>query len=143
MLERVAQRDQNAIGVERLLENVVGAELRRLDRGLDGRVAADHHDDRARDRCSRMRLSASSPSMPRHLHVHEDEIRVPLLVLGDRVDRVRDRAHLVAVVLEQLAERGANPLLVVDDEDLRAHRDDLVQRDLPVLDAHVADVRPA
>ena len=33
--ERVAQRDEDAVGVERLLEDVVRAELRRLDRGLD------------------------------------------------------------------------------------------------------------
>ena len=42
-------------------------------------------------------------------------------VLGDAVDRVADRAHLVALELEQLAERGADALLVVDDEDPSAH----------------------
>ena len=41
MLERVAQRDENAIGVEGLLENVIRPELRRFDRGLNRRVAAD------------------------------------------------------------------------------------------------------
>ena len=43
------------------------------------------------------------------------------LVLGDAVGRVGDGAHLVALELEQLAERGANALLVVDDEDAAAH----------------------
>ena len=35
VLQRVAQRDEDAVGVERLLEKVVRAELRRLDRRLD------------------------------------------------------------------------------------------------------------
>src|ERR1700689_817073 len=40
VLERIAERDQDAVGVEWLLEDVVGAELRGLDRGLDGRMPA-------------------------------------------------------------------------------------------------------
>ena len=121
VLERVAQRDLNAIGVERLLEKVVGAELRRFDGGLDGAVTADHHDDGGAVELANAleRLESIDAA---HLHIHEDEIRMPLLVLGDGVHGVRDGAHLVAVVLEQLAECGANPLLVVGDEDLRAHR---------------------
>ena len=61
------------------------------------------------------------PVHPGHLHVHEHEVRTPLLVLGDPVGRVADRVHLVALELEQLAERCADSLLVVDDEDASAH----------------------
>ncbi len=45
-------------------------------------------------------------------------------VLARSVDGVADGAHLVALELEQLAERRANPLLVVDDQDAprNAHR---------------------
>ena len=78
---------ENAIGVERLLEDVVRAELRRLDRGLDGGVAADHHDDRRRIDLANA-LERLEPVDAAHLHVHEDQIRMPLLVLGDRVDGV-------------------------------------------------------
>jgi hypothetical protein len=48
LLQRVADREQQAIGVERLLQEVVGAAARRLDRRLDGAVAADHDDVRVR-----------------------------------------------------------------------------------------------
>jgi len=44
-----------------------------------------------------------------------------LSVLSQLLHRIRDRAHLIAVVLEELPERGANALLVVGDEDLGAH----------------------
>ena len=39
--------------------------------------------------------------------------------------RVRRGAHLVALELEQLAERRADALLVVDDEDAAVHGDGL------------------
>ena len=48
-------------------------------------------------------------------------MRLEPRVLGEPVDRVGDGAHLVALELEQLAERGADALLVVDDEDAAAH----------------------
>ena len=121
VLERIAQRDLNAIGVERLLEKIVRAELRGLHGGLDGAVTADHHDDRRRILLANP-LERLEPVDAAHLHIHEHQIRMPLLVLRDRVHRVRDRAHFVAVVLEELAERGANSLLVVGDQNPRAHR---------------------
>ena len=121
VLERVAERDLNAIGVEGLLEKVVGAELRRLDRRLNGSVPADHHDDRGTVELTNS-LERLEPVDTAHLHIHEDQIGVPLLVLGDRIDGVRDGAYFVAVVLEELTECGANPFLVIRNEDLRAHR---------------------
>src|SRR5665213_716539 len=132
VLERIAQRDLNAIGVERLLEKVVGAELSGLDGRLNGSVTADHHDDRRRidDANALERLESIDAA---HLHIHEDEIRMPLLILGDRVDCVLHRVHLVAVVLEELAERGADPLLVVCNQDLRAHRTTLYRVIWPFL----------
>ena len=118
--ERIAQREENAIRVERLLENVVGAVLCRFDGGLDGRVTTDHHHDGAGVLLLQL-AQRLEPVDARHLHVHEDEVRPEPRVLGEPVDRVRDGAHLVALELEKLAERGANPLLVVDDEDAAAH----------------------
>src|SRR5687768_10280172 len=56
-----------------------------------------------------------------HLHVEKDEVRPPFLIFGDPVDCIRDRTDLVALVLEELSESRANPLLVVDDEDSSAH----------------------
>src|SRR5690348_12383194 len=115
MLERVPERDENTIGVERFLENVVGAELRRLDGGLDRSVAADHHDDRAW--IALLDLAQGLEAVDAgHLDVKEDEVRLPAFILGDPVDGVRDGAYLIPLELEQLAECGPHALLVVDDE---------------------------
>src|ERR687898_2615347 len=121
MLERVPQRDENAIGVEWLLEEIVGAELRRLHCGLNGPMPADHDDDGVRV-CLLQPLQCLQPIDTRHLHVHKNEVWTKSVVLGDRVDRVARRLHLVPLVLEELAERLTNALLVVDDEDASAHR---------------------
>jgi hypothetical protein len=83
-------------------------------------VAADHHHRR---RWVDL-LDTPQPFEaihPGHLHVHEHEVRTPLLVLGNAVGRVACRANLVALELEELAECGPDALLVVDDEDASAH----------------------
>src|SRR3569833_3459403 len=163
MRESVAQRYENAVRVERLLEDVVGAELRRFDGGLDRRVAADHHDDRALIMLLDLleRLHAVDAG---HLHVEEDQVGPLLLIFGDAVDSIRDGSHLIAFELEQLAQGGANALLVVDDQDAPGHRyrssprrvapsvrvrgdrvkwlsHVLVQGDLAVRHTNVADIR--
>jgi hypothetical protein len=83
-------------------------------------VAADHHDDGGGVELAQafQRLDAVDP---RHLHIHEDQVRLPLPVLRDAVGGAADAAHLVTLVLEQLAERRADSLLVIDDEDASAH----------------------
>ena len=119
--QRVLERQQDAVRVERLLEEVVGAELGRLDRGGDGPVAGDHHDQGLRVGLAQLRQDRQ-PVHPRHLHVEQDEVR---LELGEGVQRLgpgagqRDR---VALVLEQLAQRLAHALLVVHHQDAVAHR---------------------
>src|SRR2546427_3719594 len=42
------QCEQDAVGVERLLQEIVRAQLGRLDRGLDRSMTGDHHDLRVR-----------------------------------------------------------------------------------------------
>ena len=74
----------------------------------------------AAESCSRSFLSAEAVD-PRHLHVHEDEVGLESRVLGQAIDRIGDGAHLVSLELEQLTERRADALLVVDDEDAAAH----------------------
>jgi len=83
-------------------------------------VPADHQHERVPvERAQPLeRLEAVDPA---HLHVEEDDVRMPRLVRLDRVDTVRHRSHFVPLVLEQLAEHGADPLLVVGDEDATAH----------------------
>ena len=94
--------------------------LRRLHGGLDRGVTTDHHDDRGGILLAQL-PERLEPVDPRHLHIHEDEMRLEARVLGEAVDGVRHGPHLVALELEQLAERGPNALLVVDDEDAAAH----------------------
>ncbi len=55
----------------------------------------------------------------RHLDVEEDEVRWVLGVRRQRGGPVLGVPHLVALVLQHLAERLTDPRLVVDDEDPR------------------------
>ena len=43
-LDRASDEEQEPVGLERLLDKVVGADLDRLDRGFDRAVPADHDD---------------------------------------------------------------------------------------------------
>ena len=121
---RVAQRHENAIGIQRLLENVVGAELRGFDGILNRRVPTDHDDDRRRITPAQS-LQRFETVHAGHLHVHEDELRLPGLVRGQRLGAARRDAHLVAFELEQLAECGAHAGLVVHHQQSATHRPDL------------------
>jgi hypothetical protein len=120
VLQRVPQQHEDAVGIEWLLENVVRAQLRGLDGSLNRGVSADHH-----DLCRWVDLLDAAQSLEavhaRHLHVHEHEVRPPLLVFGDAIRGVAGGADLVALELQELAERGPDALLVIDDEDASAH----------------------
>ena len=59
---------QQAVGVERLLEEVVGALLDRGDRGLDGAVAADH---------DHRQLARAAPDVVEHLQAVEPRALEP------------------------------------------------------------------
>jgi hypothetical protein len=113
--ERIAQQEQHAIGVERLLENVEGAELRGLHRRLNRGVAADHHDHGRRVGGAQpsQRLDAIDAG---HLDVEKDQMRAEAVVLAQPIESVRHGVNRVAFVLEQLPERLANAGFVIDDE---------------------------
>jgi hypothetical protein len=98
----VAQQEEHAVGVERLLEEVVRARLGGLDRGLDRAVAAHHHHERRRVGLPQA-LERVEAVHAGHLHVHEHEVRTEPLVLGEPLGGARRDAHLVALVLEELA----------------------------------------
>jgi hypothetical protein len=121
MLERVPQRDENAVGVERLLEEVVRSELRGLDRGLNRSVPADHHDHRVGIAVPQP-LERFEPVDACHLHIHEHEVRTKAIVFRDRINGVARRLDLIPLVLEKLPERLSNALLVIDDQNAAAHR---------------------
>ena len=116
LVEGVAQHQEDAVGVERLLQEVVGAAARGLHGGLDGAVAADHHHQRGgvqlADAGERLQ-----PVHPRHLHVHEREVGLELGVEGERLARARRGADLVVLVLQELGQDVPDPLLVVHHQD--------------------------
>jgi hypothetical protein len=116
VFERVLEEEEHAVGVERLLEEVVGAGLGGFDGRLDRAVAGDHD-----DRGARVELAQAPEGVeavhPGHLDVEEDEVRAEAVVLRDAFGGARGGADLVAFVLEELAECGADAGFVVDDED--------------------------
>jgi hypothetical protein len=118
--QRVAQRDEDPVGVERLLEEIVGAQLRRLDRRLDRAVPADHDHERGGVEGAQALERLQSVDAA-HLHVEEHDVRAPGFVRLERFRAARDRVHLVPLVFEQLAERGAHALLVVGDQQTLCH----------------------
>src|ERR1044072_1925755 len=115
VLQRVPQREQDAVGVERLLEKVVRAELRRFHGGLDRAVPGDHHD---------LRLAVQRPDAlqrletvhPFHFDVEKHEMRLELGVDAHGLLPRRTHLHFDFLVLENLLQRFANAFLVVDDQ---------------------------
>src|SRR5690242_7924006 len=120
VLEGVAQREENTVRVERLLEEIVGAQLGRFDRGLDGAVARDHDDLRARVELAQLaqRLEAVHAL---HLHVEQHEVGPELGVHAQRLGARGAGPDLDILVLEQLRQGFPDPLFIVDDEHAPAH----------------------
>ena len=128
-LQRPLHHQQQAVGLERLLQEVVGAALDGADRGLDVAVAGDHHHRQvavelldeveqlqpvhARRPASRCRGSAaraaargSPPAPPRR----SPAVRTAVALVGE------DAGH-------QLADVG----LVVDDQNVTGHTSGVLQ----------------
>ena len=118
--DRIPDRDEDPIGVERLLEDVIRTTLRRVDGVAERGVARDHHHHRLGVGGPQPR-EGLEPIDPRHLHVEEHEARRPTRVGGERLRAARDGPHLVALVFQQLREGGADPGFVIDHQDAVAH----------------------
>src|SRR5256885_9676119 len=114
VLERPRDREQRLLERERLLDEVVGAELGGLHGGLDRAVPGDHHDERVGAEALDLgkRLEAVHA-----LHPDVEEGEVGRLV-GDDPERVRtaaDGGDAVALVLQDAAQGRLDRGLVVDD----------------------------
>ena len=118
--QRIAQQHKNAIGVERLLHDVVGASLRRLDGSGERGMSTDHHDE-----CPRVLRAQPAQHVEAihasHLHVTEHEVRPKPVVFRKPIMPIGDRTNLVSFVLEQLTQGGANWCFVIDDENATVH----------------------
>ena len=75
VLYGVTQRQQNSVGVERLLEKIVRAELRRFDCRLDTPVTGDHHYGERVINCPDLGQRLQ-PVHPRHLYVEQHQMRM-------------------------------------------------------------------
>jgi hypothetical protein len=108
------------VEVERFRQVVEGTGTDGVDRGL-ARAVGRHHDHvNVRETVADL-LEGLQTVGARHADVHEDEAG---LARGDRLHRllcIAGHTHLVALVAEELLERGRDRLVVVDDEDL-SHR---------------------
>ena len=119
LLERVLDREQQLVERERLLEEVVGAELGGAHRGLDRAVAGHHHHRAARASAARSSSSTSTPSRPGMAMSSSTRSGEPSR--GDRraapSSPSRAARGVVALVGQHARERAADALLVVDDQD--------------------------
>ena len=115
-VHRVADGEEEAVEVGRLLDKVEGAELRRLHRRLDRAVAGDHDDGELGELLAQG-LQHLHPVALGHLHVEEDEVVAALAGLLQRGLPVGGLLHVEVLVLEDLAERPADARLVVYDQD--------------------------
>ena len=120
MGERVPHREQEAIGVERLLEEVERSALRGFHRRRDRAVAGDHDDLRTLVELAQpaQRLEAVQA---RHLHVEEDEVRTELGVHRDRLPAGARHLDFEVFVFEDLFQGLADTRFVVDDQNPMAH----------------------
>ncbi len=120
-LEIVADAGQQLLEareVERLAQIVGGAELDRLDRGLDRRVAG--HQDRL---AARIDVADGAQHVEaadvRHPQIDHDQIGAPRLQQRDGVAAVGAGVSVVAGAPREAAHHLQDPLLVVDDHQQR------------------------
>ena len=114
-LEHVAQRHQDPVEVERLLDEVVGPFLQSVDRRLHGAVPRNH-DHRRRHVFLGQHVKHIQAVHLGHFDVAENGVECRL---GGHQDAVHPGAcfrHLVALVLEDFTEAGADGRFVVDQE---------------------------
>src|SRR5665213_1261833 len=121
-LDRALDDEQQAVRLERFLDEVVGTDLDRRDGGFDRAVAADHHDGKARQLTAHdledlepVELAALEPD------VEDDERRLARAHGGERLIARPRFTCVVALVLENAAHQHADVGLVVDDENFMRH----------------------
>ena len=130
VVEGAARDEQGLLERERLLDEVVGAELGRLDRGLDGAVAGDH--DHRGLRAHALDLGQGLEAVDAgHPDVEEDEVGRLLLQPGDRLLARAHRGDSIALVLEHAPQSRLDRPLVVHDQDVLAGHRSLGLRPAP------------
>src|SRR5690606_32442035 len=114
--------EQQPVGLERLLDEVVGTFPDRGHGRLDRPVPADH-DDRDQRVLLLKNLQQVDPVMFAALepHVENDEARLPRPHRGQGARTVGRRTGLVALILEDAGDQHPDIGLVVDDQYVTRH----------------------
>ena len=122
VLQRAVRDQHEAVGLERLLDEVVSAALDRGDGGFDVAVAGDHHDRQL----GMLLLDIVEQLQPIELAALQPDIEKQEIG-ATRRDRVQRRvaiargARLIAFILQDPRNQFADIRLVVDDENVRRH----------------------
>ena len=122
VLQRAVRDQHQPVGLERLLDEVVGAALDRRDRGLDVAVAGDHH----HRQIGMLALHAVEQLQPVELASPAARCRGTRGSAGatpiarERCVAVARGARLVAFVLQNARDQLADIRFVVDDQDVEA-----------------------
>ncbi len=121
-LDRALDDQQQPVRFERLLDEIVGADLDRLDRRLDRTMTADH------DHRHRRHLGAQQPEnfdpvefAALQPDVENDESRLPRVDHGQRLGAVTGLTCGVALILQHTRDQHADVGFVVDDQDIMRH----------------------
>ena len=121
-LERAFDDQDQPIGLERLLDEIIGAELDRGHRGLDVAVAGNHHHRHVGvllledfQQLQAVELRALHPDVEQH------QMRPPRGDRGDRLVGIAREPRLVALVLENAGNEFANVVFVIDDQNVGGH----------------------
>jgi hypothetical protein len=115
-LERAVEHDQQVVDLDRL-GHVVGGALLHGGHGAGDRAERghqDHHPLGIVGAGARGQLEAVEPG---HLEVGEQQLGGELGELGQRLEAVGGGLDLIALVAQELGQRGPRVGLVVDDQD--------------------------
>ena len=127
MTQRIADRDEQPVGVERLLEEVECAATGGLDRCLQSTVTRDHDHDRVRVELPQPREGVETVQAG-HLDVEERQVGPVLGEEGDAFTPGARRPHLHALILEHLLEGLADACFVIDNEYPISHASNVTSR---------------
>ena len=115
LFERVFHRDHHAVAPQRLFEKIEGAGAGGFHRVGDRGVAGDH-DDRRGDLAGlqfAQQVDAAGVGQP---HVHQEQIDAGPFGKGAHLGGGADGVHLIALALQNHAQRAADILFVVNDQ---------------------------
>jgi hypothetical protein len=120
--ERARRHQDQPVGFERLLDEIVGAALDRCDRGFDVAVTRDHDDRRIRIVLLDL-LEQLQPVEPAALQpdIEEHHVRTAARNFGQRLVAVARGPCRKSFVFENTGDQIADVRLVVDYQNVMCH----------------------